>query len=83
MKNFENEATNMLESIAKALVDAPDNVNVTCTNNGTIYLFSISAKKEDTGKLIGREGRTANMVRNLLNAVASKHGARAILDVAE
>ena len=82
-KDFQVEASEMLRGIATALVDDTDAVCVEVTNNNNVYLFSLSAKKEDTGKLIGREGRTATMVRNLLNAVASKHGVRAILDIAE
>ena len=82
-KEFQTEATEMLRAIATALVDATDDVRVEITNNNNVYLFSLSARKEDTGKLIGREGRTATMVRSLFNAVASKHGVRAILDIAE
>lgn len=82
-KDFQEEAIDMLMAIATALVDDTDAVRVEVTNNNNVYLFSLAAKKEDTGKLIGREGRTATMVRNLLNAVASKHGVRAILDIAE
>lgn len=82
-KEFQTEATEMLRAIATALVDATDDIRVEITNNNNVYLFSLSARKEDTGKLIGREGRTATMVRSLLNAVASKHGVRAILDIAE
>jgi predicted RNA-binding protein YlqC (UPF0109 family) len=82
-KEFQAEASEMLHAIATALVDDTNAVDVNVTNNNNVYLFSLSAKKEDTGKLIGREGRTATMIRNLLNAVASKHGVRAILDIAE
>ena len=82
-KEFQAEASEMLRAIATALVDDTHAVNVGVTNNNNVYLFSLSAKKEDTGKLIGREGRTATMIRNLLNAVASKHGVRAILDITE
>jgi hypothetical protein len=82
-KSFESEVTSLLLSIAKALVDSQADIEVAATSEGRTTLFTLRSRKEDLGKLIGRQGRTATAMRVILGAVASKHGRKAVLGVEE
>jgi hypothetical protein len=71
-----------IEFIAKHLVDAPDSVALeeTTPDEKTIEL-SLKVGAEDVGKVIGKQGKTAQAMRTLLTAVAAKEGKRAILKI--
>jgi len=71
-----------IEFIAKHLVDNPDGVVVeekTLEDNKVI--LSIKVQADDVGKVIGKQGKTAQAMRTLLTAVAAKDGKRAILEI--
>jgi predicted RNA-binding protein YlqC (UPF0109 family) len=73
----------LIESIAKALVDDPSQVNATEeTEDGTLVI-SLTVAKEDMGRIIGKEGRTAKAMRTILNAVSTKVNQKAILKIVE
>ena len=73
----------LVESIAKALVDDPTQVNATEeTEEGTLVISSTVAK-DDMGRIIGKEGRTAKAIRTILNAVSTKDNKKAILKIVE
>jgi hypothetical protein len=71
-----------IEFIAKHLVDNPDGVVVeekTLEDNKVV--LSIKVQADDVGKVIGKQGKTAQAMRTLLTAVAAKDGKRAILEI--
>ena len=71
-----------VEFVAKYLVDHPDEVKVEeNVNEEKKYVLSLRVHAEDIGKVIGKQGRTAQAIRTLLTAVAAKEGKRAILEI--
>ena len=71
-----------IEYIAKQLVDDPDGVMVEekLTEEKKVVL-SLKVKPEDIGKVIGKQGKTAQAMRTLLTAVSAKEGKRAVLEI--
>jgi predicted RNA-binding protein YlqC (UPF0109 family) len=74
----------LIELIAKALVDNPEAVTVSeeVDADGTI-LVKLAAAQEDMGRIIGKQGRTAKAMRTLLNAKATREHKRALLQIME
>lgn len=73
----------LIEFIAKSLVDNPDAVTVTEVQGDKATVFELRVGKGDLGKVIGKQGRTARSMRTLLNAAASRSGKRAVLEILE
>ena len=73
----------LVESIAKALVDDPTQVNATEETEEDTLVISLTVAKDDMGRIIGKEGRTAKAIRTILNAVATKDNKKAILKIVE
>ena len=73
----------LVESIAKALVDDPTQVNVTEETEEDTSVISLTVAKDDMGRIIGKEGRTAKAIRTILNAVSTKDNKKAILKIVE
>ncbi len=72
----------LVEIMARALVDQPDKVDVRKTRGDRYPRIELSVAPDDIGKVIGKDGRTAQSMRVLLNAAASKlGGGRANLDI--
>jgi len=69
--------------IAKALVDQPDEVNVTEIEGEQTSVIELRVAKEDMGKVIGKQGRTAKAIRTVVNAAATKMSKRAVLEIIE
>lgn len=72
----------LIEYVAKALVDHPDEVVVTETK-GNRPRLELSVAKEDMGRVIGKGGKVANSIRLLLRVAAERQGKQATLDVTE
>lgn len=70
-----------IEYIAKHLVDQPDSVLLEEETRDDRLVLKLKVAQGDVGKIIGRNGRTAQALRVLLTAVAAKEGKRAILEV--
>ena len=71
-----------IEHIAKQLVDKPENVIVEQTNpDENTIAFTLKADKNDIGKVIGKQGKHAQAMRVLLNAVGAKEGHRTTLQI--
>lgn len=71
-----------IEYIAKHLVDNPENVSVEeKAPEENKMVLSLKVQAEDVGKVIGKQGKTAQAMRTLLTAIAAKEGKRAILEI--
>ncbi len=71
-----------IEFIAKHLVDTPDSVSIDeHENEDKIIELSLKVASDDVGKVIGKQGKTAQAMRTLLTAIASKDGKRAMLKI--
>ena len=73
----------LVETIAQALVDDPSKVIATEEVEEDTLVIKLSVAKEDMGRIIGKEGRTAKAVRTLINAVATRDNKKAILKIIE
>jgi len=71
----------LIEYIARSLVDDPTQVKVNQIQKGSEINIRLHVAKEDMGRVIGRGGRVANAMRTLLNVAAARDGKRASLDV--
>jgi predicted RNA-binding protein YlqC (UPF0109 family) len=71
------------KTIAQALVDAPEDVSVTISGTNHTSILRLRVGYGDAGKIIGRQGRTADAFRTILNAVAAKGKRRVILEIAD
>lgn len=73
----------LVEYIAKSLVEDPTQVKVVETEEGDHVRIELTVAKEDMGRIIGKGGRVANSIRTLLRVAAAREGKRASLDVIE
>jgi predicted RNA-binding protein YlqC (UPF0109 family) len=73
----------LIEYIAKSLVDHPDEVQVRESGGGSRVRIELSVTKEDMGRVIGKSGKVANAIRALLRVAAEREGKQATLDVME
>jgi predicted RNA-binding protein YlqC (UPF0109 family) len=73
----------LIEFIAKSLVDDPTQVEVKAFRRGSQVILSLRVAKEDMGRIIGKGGRVAGAIRTLLRVSAAQEGKRAILDIVE
>ncbi|AGC45721.1 KH domain-containing protein [Myxococcus stipitatus DSM 14675] len=71
----------LLTYLARALVDQPDQVGLRISEADGARLFELKVAPEDVGKVIGRDGRTVNALRTLLNAAAQKTGQKVRLEI--
>ncbi len=71
----------LVEYIAKSLVDDPENVSVNIIEGEKSTILELRVSQEDIGKVIGKHGRIAKAVRTVLSAAASKSGKRVVLEI--
>jgi uncharacterized protein len=71
----------LVDYIAKSLVDDPSQVEVTQIRRGSSVTLELEVAQEDKGRVIGRNGRVANAMRNLLRVMASRQGKRVNLEI--
>ena len=69
--------------IAKALVDNPDAVEVTEVVGNQTSVLELKVAKEDLGKVIGKQGRSARAIRTILSAASAKMNKRTVLEIIE
>ncbi len=74
---------NLILTIAKALVDKPDEVELNEIMGDVTTVFELHVAKDDLGKVIGKHGKTVEAIRTLLNATATKLKKRAVLEIIE
>ena len=71
----------LIETIAAALVDKPEEVQVFEINGENTSILELKVAKDDLGKVIGKQGRTAIAMRTLLSAVSTKLHKRVVLEI--
>ncbi len=71
----------LVEVLARALVDSPEAVEVKQVEGDRSVIFEVRVAPEDTGKLIGKQGRIVKAIRTVVKAVAAKEGKRAVVEV--
>jgi len=73
----------LIEYIAKALVDNPDQVKILEVNGDQTSVLELKVAKEDLGKVIGKQGRSARAMRTILSAASTKLKKRTVLEIIE
>ncbi len=73
----------LVDFMAKALVDNPDEVQVNEVVGEQTTVVELSVSKDDLGKVIGKQGRTAKSMRTILNAASTKLQKRSVLEIME
>jgi predicted RNA-binding protein YlqC (UPF0109 family) len=77
------EMKDLITYIAKALVDKPEEVTVTEIEGEQTSVIELKVAKEDLGKVIGKQGRTARAMRTILSAASTKINKRSVLEIIE
>jgi predicted RNA-binding protein YlqC (UPF0109 family) len=78
-----NNTKELLEYIVKMIVDRPDEVNIREIPGERVVIYEVRVSKEDVGKVIGKQGRTAKAIRTILAAVSLKRGKKVIVEILE
>jgi len=73
----------LIEDIAKALVDKPEEVAVSEIDGERTTVFELRVDTSDLGKVIGKQGKTARSMRTILSAAGTKLGKRCVLEILE
>jgi predicted RNA-binding protein YlqC (UPF0109 family) len=73
----------LISYIARALVDFPEEVVVTEVEGTHTTVLELRVAKQDMGKIIGRQGRTAQSIRTIISAASGKTGKRHVLEIIE
>jgi len=73
----------LIEMMAKALVDRPDEVKVAEVEGEKTTVYELRVSSGDLGKVIGKEGKTARAMRTILGAAGTKLGKRCVLEILE
>ena len=74
---------NLVMTMVKALVDKPEEVSLREVEGEKTTVLELRVAKEDLGKVIGKQGKTAKAMRTVLNAMATKLKKRAVLEIIE
>ncbi len=73
----------LVEAMARALVDSPDDVSVKEVDGEKTTVFELRVATNDLGKVIGKQGKTARAMRTILGAAGTKIGKRCVLEILE
>jgi predicted RNA-binding protein YlqC (UPF0109 family) len=73
----------LLEFLARSLVDEPDQVHVEVTETDTTIVLELTVAQDDVGKVIGKQGRIARALRTIVKASAVRDGKRAIVEIVD
>lgn len=77
------EMKDLIQRIAEALVDNPEEVTVTALQGSQATVLELKVAKEDLGKIIGKQGRTAKSIRTILGAASAKENKRTLFEIVE
>lgn len=83
MADSEKQLVTLIEYVVKALVDMPEGVRVSAVKGEQTTVIELHVAKEDLGKVIGKQGRTAQSLRTILNAASTKMKIRSVLEIIE
>ena len=78
-----SELSKMIEYMARMLVDLPDQVEMNEITGENTTVIELKVAKEDLGKIIGKQGRTARALRTILNGASTKLRKRTVLEIIE
>ena len=81
--DYEKTLVSLIEFVVKALVDKPDEVRVSAVRGEQTTVIELKVDKEDLGKVIGKQGQTAQSLRRILNAASTKLRLRSVLQIIE
>ena len=73
----------LVQLLARSLVSVPDAVEVKETQGDTTSILELKVAREDLGRIIGKQGRTAKSIRTILNAAASRTNRKVVLEIVE
>ena len=73
----------LVQYLARYLVNNPDAVEVKETQGDTASILELKVAREDLGRIIGKQGRTAKSIRTILNAAASRMNRKVVLEIVE
>jgi predicted RNA-binding protein YlqC (UPF0109 family) len=73
----------LVDYLARHLVNHPESVEVKETQGDTASVLELKVAKEDLGRIIGKQGRTAKSIRTILNAAASRTNRKVVLEIVE
>jgi predicted RNA-binding protein YlqC (UPF0109 family) len=73
----------LVQFVARHLVNNPDAVEVKETQGDTASVLELKVAKDDLGRIIGKQGRTAKSIRTILNAAASRTNRKVVLEIVE
>ncbi|MGE5818980.1 MAG: KH domain-containing protein [Deltaproteobacteria bacterium] len=73
----------LVQYLARSLVNNPDAVEVKETESDTTSVVELRVAKEDLGRIIGKQGRTAKSIRTIVNAAASRTNRKVVLEIVE
>ena len=73
----------LIKHIVQTLVDHPEQVDISAVEGQQSMVIEIKVAKEDVGKIIGKQGRTAQAIRTILNAASAKAKKRTIMEIIE
>lgn len=73
--------TKLVESIAKSLVEHPEAVSVTETDDGRNSVLQLKVAADDMGKIIGKQGRIAKALRTVVKAAATKQNKKVVVEI--
>ena len=71
----------LVEYVARGLVEQPDKVTVTEIDQGNLIIYKLEVAPDDMGKIIGRQGRVINALRSIVKAAAVRRGVRVNVEV--
>ena len=77
------QLTELVDYLARALVDEPDEVRVEAVEEDRALILELTVAPADLGKVIGKDGRTARAIRTLLAATSARQQRRAVLEILE
>jgi predicted RNA-binding protein YlqC (UPF0109 family) len=80
---MEDELKELLEYLAKSLVDHPEDVDVVATETDNTVVLELRVAQDDIGKVIGKQGRIARALRTVVKASAIKNGKRALVEIVD
>jgi len=80
---FQENGLNLVGTIVRALVDMPEKVEINVAQGEQTTVFEIKVDKSDLGKVIGKQGKTARSIRQIVNGFSAKAGMRAVVEIVE